>query len=498
MRQSGSNSEAAPSHPNCDVLQANQQPAEQPNPAGCALHRDDPVIARNNKARLRKRRRAQAVLVSFFLPFCSLIACAELPALLDPNRESSDPVQLANGEQWAPPIGCTVPWGIAESAQSDANVKRIDDFPGDADWVNVSGNGAADNPLVIISDRVVTKMVKIREGSSYVILDGLTIRPEPSRDFGWAGADVLIEGGTHHIAIRNCTLLSTSDAEVTQALTTSDPDITQPPETTTEVTAEPTLRQRTLLTTQPTRGRYVEYVTVFKCTAGPLGDWTQNEGTDYGGLSFPAGTKHVRVFDCTISGIGGDAIGFPNETMLAARGDTEFPTTDIQIGRCVLERCKENLVDCKLVQDMIVSECTLSLTNAYSTSSRGDAFSITGASQAILDEHGGVLPWMSPNRVWLLFNEIREVSRGAIFATLETVPSDMKGKLYSVGNAWTNIRAEGRGSGSALIAHNGNAVFSFGDVFTNVDIPTTAVTIENDSPQDAFREAHGRELERLP
>ena len=425
------------------------------------------MVERNTKALLVKPRWVAGVMSLCLFSFCSLLSCGELCAV------------LPDGSCWKAPIGCTTPWGLAGPAPGAAKMKQISDFPSDTDWINVSGNGDADHPLVITGSGVITKMVRIREGSSYVILDGLTIRPEPSKDYAWGGSDVFIEGGTHHIAVRNCTLKSANDADPTAAS-----------------------RFRTLLSTNPSQGRNVEYVTVYNCTVGPLGDWTQNDGTDHGGLMFPAGTKYVRVFDCTISDIGGDAIGLPNETMFADRGGVDFPATDIQIGRCHLQRCKENLIDGKLVQGIIISECILEKTNAFSTSSRGDAVDITvgtdGILQQIINDHGGTIQWMSPDNAWLLFNDIRDLSRGAIFTAASFTPADRNGTMYSVGNTWTNINAAGRGSGTGLIAGNGNKVLSFNDTFTNVDQDTSMVVFQEQIPQAAFRQEFGRDLEQKP
>ena len=80
--------------------------------------------------------------------FLLIPSCGELSALSNPILGKQSLVVLSNGERWTVPIGCTTPWGITESAQGAANIRRIDDFPGDADWVNVSGNGKPDNPRI--------------------------------------------------------------------------------------------------------------------------------------------------------------------------------------------------------------------------------------------------------------------------------------------------------------------------------------------------------------
>ena len=130
-------------------------------------------------------------------------------------------------------------------------------------------------------------------------------------------------------------------------------------------------------------------------------NWRISDG-DTHGTGAGSGSQFVWILDNEIARNSGDAFQACHRCFV---NNGQTPPSHVYVGRNVMHDDRENAVDLKSINNVVISQNTMYGYTASSTSN-GDAVVIGSNGVGETFDDGG------PDNVWLLFNEIRDNQRG--------------------------------------------------------------------------------------
>ncbi len=232
-----------------------------------------------------------------------------------------------------------------------------------------AGIGTAEQPVFIRggdpNNKPAIINANLETGGSYIILENLELYNNSRLTISFSTPD--------HVAIRNCEIYNPEDQFISygSAIHASGEDIV-------------------------IYNNHIHH------------HWREDD-TDCHGVVPAAGARRVWVLDNHIHHNSGDAFQ-------ATHGASDNPARYVYVGRNIMHDDRENGVDLKYVQDIVISQNTL---YGYKDASTSDG------SAMVLGSDG------MPNRVWILFNDIYDSRNG--------IRNEETDQAWLIGNQIHNI-----------------------------------------------------------